>query len=384
MLALAAMAEGAVTLGDTNLQISGFFSQGWLYSSNNNYPTSNKGGTFDFREMAVNATTTYGDHLRLGAQLFTQSFGAIGRDRLTLDWAVVDYNFSPALGVRLGRVKKPKGLYGDALDLDMIRPTIFLPGAVYSPLLRDWMVAVNGGMLYGSFDLGRSNFEYKVYYGNMPMSNRGGLAEFYGLGVLYDHSQASMHMDSTYGVHLVWNTPVTGLKLVGNYARLNGIVTDGPFLGDPTINARTHIPWVPWTTYSIEYTKGDWLLAAEWEHVRYYLELGSPPDWPMELHNFGWDGWYVELSKRLSPHWTVTGYYGSQYDNVLPLTLPSQYEYDHALCVRYDFNENVVVKLEVRYVRGTAQTFNSDRVPNPPDRIKGDTTVVAAKLTYSF
>src|SRR4051812_33196140 len=105
--------------------VGGFFSQGYLYSSNNNYPTADKGGTWDFREMAVNASTTLGAHTRVGAQVFAQRLGALGGDHAILDWAVLDYNVRQEFGVRVGRVKYPKGLYGEALDLDVVRPFAF-------------------------------------------------------------------------------------------------------------------------------------------------------------------------------------------------------------------------------------------------------------------
>src|SRR5688500_17100417 len=60
-------ASGAVTW--KNIQFGGSFSQGYLESTENNYPVDTEDGTFEFREMAVNASTTVGTHLRLGAQV---------------------------------------------------------------------------------------------------------------------------------------------------------------------------------------------------------------------------------------------------------------------------------------------------------------------------
>jgi hypothetical protein len=136
--ALATPAGAAIPVGpDGKVQVGGFFSQGYLHSSDNNYPTANKGGTWDFREMAVNVSTTFGSRLRIGGQAFAQRFGNLGEDKVILDWAVADYNVSPLLGFRVGRVKYPKGLYGEALDLDVVRPYVFLPNAVYSLVMRD-------------------------------------------------------------------------------------------------------------------------------------------------------------------------------------------------------------------------------------------------------
>src|SRR5687768_12707910 len=67
------VASGAVTW--KNIQFGGSLSQGYLKSTENNYPVDTKDGTFEFREMAVNASTTVGTHLRLGAQVFAQTLG---------------------------------------------------------------------------------------------------------------------------------------------------------------------------------------------------------------------------------------------------------------------------------------------------------------------
>jgi len=113
------ISRGAIAIGNSNVQIGGFFSQGYLYSNNNNLPTQDVGGTWDFREAAFNVTDTIGAHLRVGGQVFEQRFGNIGADKMILDWAIADYNFASWFGIRAGRVKYPKGLYGEALDLDV-------------------------------------------------------------------------------------------------------------------------------------------------------------------------------------------------------------------------------------------------------------------------
>ena len=52
--------------------------------------------------------------------------------------------------------------------------------------------------------------------------------------------------------------------------------------------------------------------------------------------------------------------------------------------VRYDLNDHVLFKLEVQYVDGWVQVFNTPRIPNPTATRKETTTVFAAKTTLSF
>ena len=58
--AFAGLACGAIPIGNSNVQIGGFLSQGYITSDGNNYPFEDKDGSFDFREMGVNASTTVG------------------------------------------------------------------------------------------------------------------------------------------------------------------------------------------------------------------------------------------------------------------------------------------------------------------------------------
>jgi hypothetical protein len=172
--------RASISVGSKDsVQIGGFFSQGWLKSSGLNYPFEAKDGTFDFREMAVNVSTTVGTHLRLGAQGFAQRLGNYGDDKVILDWAVADYNFRPEFGVRAGRIKYPKGLYGEALDLDVVRPFVFLPMSVYNPIMRDYNSSFDGAMIYGTVALGRAgSLDYKAFYGDIPMGVDQGVADY--------------------------------------------------------------------------------------------------------------------------------------------------------------------------------------------------------------
>ncbi len=176
----------AVSLGNSTVQIGGFISQGYIQSDGNNYPFQDNQGTFDFREMAFNASGTIGAHLRVGCQLFAERLGNYGEDKVHLDWANADYNFRQEIGIRVGRIKYPKGLYGEALDLDVIRPFVFLPMSVYNPILRDFSASFDGAMIYGTLGLGKGgSLDYKVFYGDIQMNKDQGVADFFNNADLY-------------------------------------------------------------------------------------------------------------------------------------------------------------------------------------------------------
>jgi hypothetical protein len=377
----------SIPVGSGQVQIGGFFSQGWLYSSDNNYPTADKGGTWDFREMAVNVSTTVGSHLRVGGQAFAQSFGNLGEDKVILDWAIADYNFSPAFGIRAGRVKYPKGLYGEALDLDVVRPYIFLPNAVYSPILRDFSASFDGGMFYGSLNAGKSSFDYKIFGGHIPMSPRQGVAEFYNTAGLYAAPGVSaLSMDSVAGGQLTWNAPVNGLKFVYSYSEFTNLASDGPFVAYPPANLHTNIERFTWNTISAEYSHGDWVFASEWQRSDGGFEYSAPPVVPVTNSSVGWDGWYVSASRRLNDKFEVGTYFGHLDNRFASSNTPDsqRHQDDYDLSLRYDLNDHVLFKVEAHYIDGTYQTFDTERIPNPPATLKPHTTVFAVKTTLSF
>jgi hypothetical protein len=380
------LASAAITLENSSVQLGGFFSQGYLYSSNNNYPTAAKDGTWDFREMAFNASTTLGSRLRLGAQGFAQRFGQIGEDKVILDWAVADYNVSSLLGVRVGRVKYPKGLYGEALDLDVVRPFVFLPGAVYSPILRDFSASFDGAMLYGTVNVRGGSVDYKVFHGDIPMKPSQGVAEFYNnAGVYGGNGTSKLAMDHVQGGQLMWTTPISGLKAGYSYSAFRNLSTDGPFIAVASLNAHTNIKRFYWSTFSAEFSRNDWTFATEWQRTGGPFRLTTAVT-PASESQVGWDGWYVSAARRIRGRFEVGTYFGNlktRYPSATSAKAQRR-QNDYALSFRVDLTDHLIFKLEAHRIDGTYQTFNTRRIPNPAATRADATTLLTAKTTFSF
>lgn len=384
LLGLATAANAAASVTWKNIQFGGFASQGWLYSSDNNLPTANKGGTWDFRELGLNASTTVGSRLRIGAQAFAQSFGEIGEDNVLLDWAIADYSFHPAFGLRAGRIKYPKGLYGEALDLDALRPFVFLPMAVYNPVLRDFNASFDGGMVYGSVPVRGGSLDYKVFAGRIPMSPSKGVAEFVNNeGFMVAPGVRDLEMDSVMGGQLTWNTPADGLKFVYSYSEFREFTGKGPFAYYPAIDFVLGIDRLRWHTVSAEYTWKNWVFASEWQRCTGDVGYSAQPIVPPTVDPFGWDGWYVSAACRVHPKLELGTYYGSLENGGLEAGRSSN-QRDLAVSARYDLNDHVIFKLEAHYVDGAYQTFNTPRIPNPPATLSDDNVIVAFKTTFMF
>ena len=116
-----------------NLQIHGFFSQSWLKSSDNNVfgKSSSDSGSFDFREIGLNASMRPLKNLQFSVQGLSRWAGKGSPGNIRLDYGFIDYTFLSAetgqMGIRLGRMKNPLGFYNDTRDVSFTRPSILLP-----------------------------------------------------------------------------------------------------------------------------------------------------------------------------------------------------------------------------------------------------------------
>lgn len=154
-----------------NLQIHGFFSQGWLKSTDNNNVfgnSSSDSGSFDFREIGLNASMRPLSNLQFSVQGLSRTAGNGSPGNIRLDYGFIDYTFSnqenSQLGIRLGRMKNPIGFYNDTRDVPFTRPSILLPQSIYFDRTRKLAIAADGVHLYGEYrsDYGDISFQAGV------------------------------------------------------------------------------------------------------------------------------------------------------------------------------------------------------------------------------
>ena len=121
---------------DTSLDVHAFISQGFLFTSANDYLADSSRGSFEFSEVGLNVTLPATDRLTLGLQIFSRKLGPLGDYRATLDWYYLDYHWRDWLGIRAGRVKLPFGLYNDISDVDAVRTDVPEAGRIRCHLSR--------------------------------------------------------------------------------------------------------------------------------------------------------------------------------------------------------------------------------------------------------
>ena len=92
-----------------NLQIHGFFSQGYVITSDNNfYGKSDDNGTFDFREIGINSSYQPFPYLQFSFQVLSRFAGEVDDGDLELDYGIIDWTMmdrdTGQWGLRLGRI----------------------------------------------------------------------------------------------------------------------------------------------------------------------------------------------------------------------------------------------------------------------------------------
>jgi hypothetical protein len=105
-----------------SLDFHGFISQGFLATTKYNYLADNtRDGSFEFTEAGLNVSLDPFPRTHVAAQGFLFDVGNVGQYDPVLDYALVDYNFSDAFGIRAGRILRPEGIYNTSQSIDLTR-----------------------------------------------------------------------------------------------------------------------------------------------------------------------------------------------------------------------------------------------------------------------
>ncbi|HVS53501.1 MAG TPA: hypothetical protein VHD62_14195 [Opitutaceae bacterium] len=369
-----------------SLQIGGFASQGYLKSSANDYLGETSKGTFDFREYALNASWSTGKW-RVGAQAFGEKLGSYGNDEVKLDWAMVDYQAAQWFGVRAGRVKLPRGLYNEALDLDSVRPFVLLPQSLYDNRLRDFIASFDGGMAYGNIDLKRfGSVDYKVYYGDTPMKPNTGASDYFNTDSPF--KIIAIGVKSLAGGTLFWDTPINGLRMGYSHTTYTKLATVMHVLipyAHVDSTSPKHTNAFNHDEFSVEFVRGDWTFATEAAHdVALYLVNVAGNLWLSDKT----DLFYVSAARRINRWLELGSYYSISREhyvhNTNAIIPPLLKQGDYALSARFDLSDHLIFKIEGHYLDGAGKIFDTNSQPNPFALRASHWSMIAIKTTYSF
>lgn len=400
MLIILSTADTVCGFEQNNIQIHGFASQGYLISTENSYLGNSEDGSYEYNEVGINFSALINDDLRFGLQLFSRDLGPHGNNDLNVDWAFLDYNLRDWLGFRAGKIKMPFGLYNRKRDADMLRTSILLPQSVYNEGSRAFVVAFYGVDLYGNKNFGPfGSIDYELFGGTVEIpSDIQFLSEFfemlkYSSPVVYNNLVASgMDVSSIKvgvkhieGGMLVWNTPLSGLRLSVTDLLGEMYYKLGPMTNTSDISE--------FSVMSTEYDFDNFTLSAERVKVIFDDNAGGMST---EI-----EGYYGALSWDISRWLTIGLAYGEYYPNAkdkdgmeirkMPEDLPPDYEgpledyyawqKDITASIRFNINEFWCFKLETHFYDGLGLTNIAD---NPPADSEQYWNLYLVKMSLNF
>ncbi len=361
------------------ISVHGFVSQGLLASSEYNYLGDSSHGSFKFTEAGLNASINPFPRTHLAVQGFSYDVGPAGGYDVVLDYALAEYTFNDRFGVRVGRLRRPEGLYNDIQDVDVSRTWVLLPQGMYNARWRDFYVAVDGGEIFGTIPLRTAgSLSYQLYYGLQHPKLNGGLA-LQKANLPPFANLVSFNSPMLGGGQLWWNTPWTGLR-AGLALNVDQDLTFVTVKGRQSRGS-------PFTQhYSLEYVRDAWTFQAEYLRFRIDYE-NTGGGLPLSRKLIEPDSWYVSAARRLNRWIEVGVYYSEYYADVHDrhgalLPFPSDAaQKDTALSLRFDASDHWTFKIEGHSIRGTAQLL--DNIDNPVRR-SGAWSMIAIKTTFSF
>lgn len=376
LLAILAPAGMAQSLDDLNIQIHGYATQGFLYTTQNNMLTTHSSdGSPAWTEAVVNVTAQPNPKLRVGVQARYFVLGNYGNS-IILDWAAVDYKMNDRFGVRFGKVKTPNGLFNEIQDIDPSYMWSLLPQGVYPISSRNSVLAHYGGVVYGTLNAGKAGkLEYRGWGGERIIGSDDG----------YTLAQRESGVDApngiagvTLGGALRWRTPLQGLMLGVSDThdeQWTSIVTagNGAVTGTETINPLNQ------QDFFGKYEKDKVMLAAEWDRLPVAGTVVFP-EVSSSVIQLDQRAWYVMGSYKVTPKLTTGLYLSQSFDHQAALG-PARYSKDWALSGRYDFNEFLYVKVEQHFIDGTEIGYDTQLNPNA---LKPDTRLTVLKIGVSF
>jgi hypothetical protein len=375
-----AMQGSAQSLDDLNIQLHGYATQGFLYTTNNNIlTTSSSDGSPAWTEAVVNLSSTPVSGLRVAVQARYFLLGNYG-NAITLDFASADYKPTESFGVRFGKVKTPSGLFNEIQDIDPSYLWSLLPQSVYPISSRNSLLAHYGGVVYGTLKLAPKlgKLEYRGWGGEESIGpNDGYFVTDREQGIVFPNGLNEV----IYGGALHWRTPLPGLMLGASLSHgnlSNSALTD-TIAGYGTFNGSIKLAADNNPRYFASYEKQKLMVAGEFSRSPIVATIQVPGVYSQGTR-LDFRAWYAMASYKLTDKFTA-GVYDSQFDDHQAVLGPARYQKDWALSTRYDFNQFLYAKAEEHFIDGTAQGY--DTALNPLG-LKPNTKLTILKVGVSF
>ncbi|MDY6853711.1 MAG: hypothetical protein SWO11_03230 [Thermodesulfobacteriota bacterium] len=348
-----------------SLQIHGFFSQGYVITSDNNfYGKSDDNGTFDFREIGINSSYQPFPYLQFSLQILSRFAGEVDDGDLRLDYGTIDWTLvdrdTTQWGLRLGRGKVPFGLYNETRDVAFTRPSIFLSQSIYFDRTRDLAISADGLYLYGEYRTDRGNFFLKLAGGRPKVKDKEIENSFLGTNF-----PGHLDSDEAYSEQLIYeyNNGLIRLALTGT--QLN--IFYDPSLSSPVDIDSGSIRFKPYII-SAQFNQEKWSLSAEYALRRIeYKNFRFPAEINRTIEG---ESYYIQGTHRLCKDLSAVARYDILYTNKDDRNgkeserkghpYYSFFAKDLTFGLRWDITRSLMLQGEYHYVNGTAWLATGD------------------------
>jgi hypothetical protein len=355
----------------SGIQFHGFVTQGFLFSSHNNYLSmQSSSGSLQWSDGALSVSDSLSDSLRVGIQLHMYQLGQLGGPNVQVDWASGDYRFNDYVGIRTGKVKTVVGLFNDSQDVDAPFLWCLLPQSIYPADNKGFFLSHLGGDIYGQVPLGSRGgyLQYRSYVGQTILDPNGGYAKnFSDQGITFPSAPGG----KTYGGDLRWAAPSVGLT-IGSSADVQSL--DG---SAPGVNLHVAPTFI--SAYYVQYDKGKFYFAGEYRRLPFTAIITAGPEAagiPIDSRS-----WYAMGSYRFWKKFQAGTYYSHSVNRAFDTSQPANYSKDWVVSGRYDFNAYFYGKIEGHFLHGTGGGYYES---TNPDGLQTNSNMLAAKLGFSF
>jgi hypothetical protein len=341
------------------LQIHGFASQGFIKTSDNNFfGDSADSGSFDFRELGLNASLRPLPNLQLSAQILSRRAGEGNDGDVRLDYGFADYSLlsdeAGRLGLRLGRLKNPLGFYNDTRDVPFTRPSILLPQSIYFDRTRNLALASDGFQFYSEHRSGAENFMLQLGIGNPRVSD-----DETELAFLGRDRPGELDAKTSYIGRAIYEHDGGRLRLAVSAAQVNvGYDPALPFPADLLPGAIRFQPWI----LSAQYNAELWSLTSEYALRHFQLsDFGAPA---LTL-DFTGESYYLQGTYRFGNRWEGVLRYdvlytdrddrnGNSFAAATGRPAHNRFAKDWTVGLRWNVTSDFMLRAEYHRVDGTA------------------------------
>ena len=292
---------------------------------------------------------------------------------IRLDYGFIDYAYftgeASKLGIRLGRMKTPLGLYNDTRDVAFTRPSILLPQSIYFDRTRKLALAADGVHLYGEYrsDLGDISFQAGVV---RPLV-RGAETEVALLGERGAALPGHFTPDGLFTSRVMYELDEGRIRLAFSASQLNMDYSPeyspqpgNPKSGDFGAGSVRFTPLI----FSAQYNAERWSLTSEYaiRHLEFknFTNPSIPSSAFLDTLNYTGESYYFQGVYRFTPAWEAFARYdvlyadrddrsGKKWETVTKQPAHSRFAKDFTVGLRWNITPQLMIRGEYHRVNGT-------------------------------